>query len=152
MITDGKSFDQQTNSLNQFLTEIHVDQSGDFVFGYWGLKGYVPIDRFHMTSHPPYWCPKTITRRPFWCSNLVCGSWNFFWYKNFLLWREICKAVDHVSENAFLVAAQIWWIQPFLEPSEHNSKQSHPIWQKENPDGRKVRIELTTLRVLVRLL
>ena len=74
MITDGKSFDQQTNSLNQFFTEMHGDQSGEFLFGYWGLKGYVPIDRFHMTSRPPYWCPKTIKRRPFWCSKLVCGS------------------------------------------------------------------------------
>ena len=47
MITDGISFDQQTNSLNQFFTEMHGDQSGEFVFGYWGLKGYVPIARFH---------------------------------------------------------------------------------------------------------
>ena len=46
MINDGKSFDQQTNSLNQFFTEMHGDQSGEFVFGYWGLKGYVSIDAF----------------------------------------------------------------------------------------------------------
>ena len=46
IITDGKSFDQQTNSLNQFFTEMHGDQSGEFVFGYWGLKGYVSIDAF----------------------------------------------------------------------------------------------------------
>ena len=62
MSTDGKSFDQQTNSLNQFFTEMHGDQSGEFVFGYWGLNGYVPVDRFHMTSGPPYWCPKTILK------------------------------------------------------------------------------------------
>ena len=46
MINDRKSFDQQTNSLNQFFTEMHGDQSGEFVFGYWGLKGYVSIDAF----------------------------------------------------------------------------------------------------------
>ena len=38
MITDGKSFDQQTNSLNQFFTEMHGDQSGEFVW-ILGLKG-----------------------------------------------------------------------------------------------------------------
>ena len=37
--SDGKSFDQQTNSLNQFFKEMYVDQSGEFVFGYCGLKG-----------------------------------------------------------------------------------------------------------------
>ena len=37
--SDGKSFDQQTNSLNQFFKEIYGDQSGEFVFGYCGLKG-----------------------------------------------------------------------------------------------------------------
>ena len=62
MSTDGESFDQQSNSLNQFFTEMHGDQSGEFVFAYWGLEGYVPIDRFHMTSRPPYWCPKTILK------------------------------------------------------------------------------------------
>ena len=34
---DGKSFDQQTNSLNRFFKEMYGDQSGEFVFGYWGL-------------------------------------------------------------------------------------------------------------------
>ena len=33
-----KSFDLQTNSLNQFLKEMYVDQSGEFVFGYWGFR------------------------------------------------------------------------------------------------------------------
>ena len=62
MSTDRKSFDQQTNSRNQFFTEMHGDQSGEFVFGYWGLNGHVQIDRFQMTSRPPYWCPKTILK------------------------------------------------------------------------------------------
>ena len=37
--SDGKSFDQQTNSLNQFFKEMYEDQTGEFVFGYCGLKG-----------------------------------------------------------------------------------------------------------------
>ena len=36
---DGKSFDQQTNSLNQLFKEMNGDQRGEFVFGYYGLKG-----------------------------------------------------------------------------------------------------------------
>ena len=36
---DETSFDLQTNSLNQFFKEMYVDQSGELVFGYWGLKG-----------------------------------------------------------------------------------------------------------------
>ena len=36
---DEKSFDQQTNSLNQLFKEMKGDQSGEFVFGYYGLKG-----------------------------------------------------------------------------------------------------------------
>ena len=31
---DGKSVDQQTNSVNQFFKEMYGDQSGEFVFGY----------------------------------------------------------------------------------------------------------------------
>ena len=34
-----KSFDLQTNSLDQFLKEMYGDQSGEFVCGYRGLKG-----------------------------------------------------------------------------------------------------------------
>ena len=37
---DGKSFDIQTNFLNQFFKEMNGDQFGEFAFGYWGLKGY----------------------------------------------------------------------------------------------------------------
>ena len=36
---NGQSFDQQTNSLNQFFKEMNGDQPGEFVFGYYGLKG-----------------------------------------------------------------------------------------------------------------
>ena len=36
---DGKSFDQQTNSFNQFFKEMYGDQSGEFVLWYWDLKG-----------------------------------------------------------------------------------------------------------------
>ena len=30
----------QTNSLNQFFKEMYGDQCGEFIFTYWGLKGY----------------------------------------------------------------------------------------------------------------
>ena len=36
MITEG---DLLSNSLNQFLKEMYGDQSAEFVYGYWGLKG-----------------------------------------------------------------------------------------------------------------
>ena len=42
-----KSFDLQTNSLNQFLKEMYVDQSGEFVFGYGGFRtGYFTLIRY----------------------------------------------------------------------------------------------------------
>ena len=37
--TDVKSFDQQTKSLNHFFKEMYGGQFGEFVCGYWGLKG-----------------------------------------------------------------------------------------------------------------
>ena len=47
MSADVKSFDLQTNSLNQFFKEMYVDQSGEFVFGYWGLRtGYFTLIRY----------------------------------------------------------------------------------------------------------
>ena len=39
---DEKSFDQQTNFLNWFFKEMYGDQSGEFVFGYWGLGVKIP--------------------------------------------------------------------------------------------------------------
>ena len=35
----GKCLDLLSNSLNLFLKEMYRDQSGEFVCGYWGLKG-----------------------------------------------------------------------------------------------------------------
>ena len=39
VITQRKIFDLLSNSLNWFLKEMYGDQSGEFVCGYWGLKG-----------------------------------------------------------------------------------------------------------------
>ena len=39
MITNRRIFDLLSNSLNSFFTEMYGDQSGEFVCGYWGLKG-----------------------------------------------------------------------------------------------------------------
>ena len=47
MSADVKSFDLKTNSLNQFFKEMYVDQSGEFVFGYWGFRaGYFTVIRY----------------------------------------------------------------------------------------------------------
>ena len=40
MITKGKCFDLLSNPLNSFRKEMYRDQFGEFVCGYWGLKGY----------------------------------------------------------------------------------------------------------------
>ena len=34
-----KYFDLLSNSLNSFIKEMYRDQFGEFVCGYWGLKG-----------------------------------------------------------------------------------------------------------------
>ena len=39
MTTKGKYFDLLSNSLNSFCKEMYRDQFGEFVCGYWGLKG-----------------------------------------------------------------------------------------------------------------
>ena len=39
MITKRKIFDLLSNSHNLFLKEMYGDQFGEFVCGYWGLKG-----------------------------------------------------------------------------------------------------------------
>ena len=39
MITKRKVFDLKSNSLNEFSKEMYGYQFGEFVFGYWGLKG-----------------------------------------------------------------------------------------------------------------
>ena len=39
MITKRKIFDLLSNSLNSFMKEMYGDQFGEFVCGYWGLKG-----------------------------------------------------------------------------------------------------------------
>ena len=51
---DGKSFDLLSNSLNQFLQEMYGDQSGEFVFGYWGLKGLTLYGR-HFSTEETNW-------------------------------------------------------------------------------------------------
>ena len=40
-----KCFDLLPNSLNVFFKEMYRDQCGEFVCGYWGLKGFKPTDQ-----------------------------------------------------------------------------------------------------------
>ena len=39
MINTEKSLDLLSNSLNTLFKEMYRDQFGEFVCGYWGLKG-----------------------------------------------------------------------------------------------------------------
>ena len=39
MITKKKCFDLLSNSLNYFFKEMYEGQYGEFICGYWGLKG-----------------------------------------------------------------------------------------------------------------
>ena len=39
MITKEKSFDLLSNSINYFFKEMHRDQFGELVCGYWDLRG-----------------------------------------------------------------------------------------------------------------
>ena len=39
MITKGKRFDLLSDSLYSFCKGMYRDQFGEFVCGYWGLKG-----------------------------------------------------------------------------------------------------------------
>ena len=39
MITKRKTFDLSPKSLNLFFKEMYGDQFGEFVCGYWDLKG-----------------------------------------------------------------------------------------------------------------
>ena len=43
MITKRKIFDLLPNSLNQFFKKMYGDQFGEFVCGYWDLKGLKKI-------------------------------------------------------------------------------------------------------------
>ena len=50
-----------------------------------------------VTSHPPYWCPNTMKRRPSWCPLIQsCGIWNFFVCKTFpVLFQWTRTAAEH---------------------------------------------------------
>lgn len=37
-----------------------------------------PIERFPMTSRPPYWCSKTKAKRPYWCTKPFLGIKLYF--------------------------------------------------------------------------
>ena len=43
-----------------------------------GLSTYSFIERFHMTSRRPCWCPKTMKRRPYWCPEPILWGLNSF--------------------------------------------------------------------------
>ena len=59
------------------------------------LQANSPIERFQMTSRPPYcnWCPKTIKQQPVGVPNQSCCSWRILF-----LWK---KFLNFVSINLF---------------------------------------------------
>ena len=125
MSTDGKSFDQQTNSLNQFFTEMHGDQSGEFCVWISGLKGVCanrPLSH-DVTSAMLVSQNNTENGGHDGVLNQSCGSWTFFF---FLFWRQLStirKGHSQFGRRRVLIA----------------KSSEKPL----------VRIELTTLRVLV---
>ena len=70
------------------------------------------VERFHMTSLPSHWCPKTMKRQPCWCPKRVL-FFPFVKAKAFFSFQYIsliCTAADHLSlcspslsQNAYLV-------------------------------------------------
>ena len=44
----------------------------------WPREWKHSIECFHMTSRPPYWCPKTMKQRPCWCPKLILWELNSF--------------------------------------------------------------------------
>ena len=52
----GECCDLSTNSLHWFHKEKYGSQSGEFVCGYWGLKGQLSLTyRLHFDDHPFIW-------------------------------------------------------------------------------------------------
>ena len=124
MSTNRKSFDQQTNSRNQFLTEMHGDQSGEFVW-ILGLKWLCANRPFSndVTSAILVSQNNTENGGHVGVLNQSCGRWTFFF---FLFWRQLStirKGHIQFGRRRVLIAKS-----------------------SEKP---QVRTELTALRVLV---
>ena len=68
-----------------------------------GIDGYTciyfAILGFHMTSRPPYWCPKQRKGGHFGAPTKSSGNLTLLLCKRFLLFSLKNMAVDHVSEN-----------------------------------------------------
>ena len=56
------------------------------------------VDRLHMTSRRPYWCPKTMERRPCW--------WRWFFKQ--ISW----ELSSFVLETPYLVSINLHWCWP----------------------------------------
>ena len=63
------------NSLRKFLSTVEHDQHLAYISELIrDTCQLVTMERFPMTSRWPYWCSKTMKRRPCWRVNQSCGS------------------------------------------------------------------------------
>ena len=65
-----------------------------------GKTSNISIVSFHMTSQRPYWCSKTMKRRPCWCLKPILWTLNFFLMQTISFVSINLHDADHVSENA----------------------------------------------------
>ena len=69
-------------------------------------KRLIYIERFYVTSRPPYLCSKTMKRRPCWCSKAVlslsCESRTLFRMLKLSFVPTNCVTAGHVTEDDLL--------------------------------------------------
>ena len=87
------------------ITVVPRELKGNAYATFWGQARCIMgdeqmanIERFHMTS---VGVPKQKSSHV--VTNQSCGSWTFFLFRNFLLFRQICIAAEHLTEKALLL-------------------------------------------------
>ena len=65
----------------------------------------IRMERFHVTSRRPCWCPWTKERQPYWCPQLIVRELNSILMQTFSFVLVKNVLIDHVSENALYVGS-----------------------------------------------
>ena len=89
--------------------------------GHWLLATGQILDHitcFHMTSLPPYWCPKTTKRRPCWCPKPVLWELNSFLMQTPSFVPILKFAYMLVTQVKTLYCSNTWRF--FCRPSHFN--------------------------------
>ena len=84
---------------------------------------------FFMTSSPPYWCPKTIKRRPCWCLKPILWELN-----PFILLKLIFAPI-----NLYLIFRTRYWIcsrRPTKVQDRDYRKAAWPVWKRYSKNSR----------------